>query len=253
MQEMDGKTMIEFLNEIVNYVNLPVTMLLIMMLLYWLMIMVGVFGFDSFDFDFDADADIALDGDIGIDADGDFGVDTSAGSPEAASTSFSGSTTSGNEGAFRAVFEYFYLGEVPIVIIASFFVFYWWILTIITNHFWNADQQLLTSLLFLVPNVFISMMAMRYTMIPFAVIFRKPEPENKTRETLLGMIGVVKTSEITDSFGQIEVQRKDDVEIILNVRTSPGKKLGKGDAAKIVSYDHSDGTFLVELAKWEKN
>lgn len=241
--------MIEFLNEIVNYVNLPVTMLLLLILLYWLMIMVGVFGFDSFDFDFGGDADI----DLSIDADGDFGLDTSAGSPEAASTSFGGSTTSGSEGAFRAVFEYFYLGEVPIVIIASFFVFYWWILTVITNHFFNADQTLLTSVLFLTPNVFVSLMAMRYTMVPFAIIFRKPPPENKTREALLGKIGTVTTSEITDSFGQIEVQRIGDVEIILNVRTSPGKRLGKGDAAKIISYDHSDGTFLVELAKWEKN
>ena len=132
--------MTEFLNEIVNYVNLPVTLLLCMILLYWLMIMLGVFGFDSFDFDFDADADVALD------ADG-FGVDTSTGTPEAASTSFGGSTTSGNEGVFRAVFEYFYLGEVPIVIIGSFFIFYLWILTVITNHFFNTDQQLITALL----------------------------------------------------------------------------------------------------------
>ena len=245
--------MIEFLHEIVNFVNLPVTLMLIMMLLYWLMIMVGVFGFDSFDFDFDADADVALDGDIGVDADGDFGVDASTGTPEAASTSFGGSTTTGNEGALRSLFEYFYLGEVPIVIIGSFFIFYFWILTVTTNHLFNADQKLLTSLLFLLPNFIVSIIAMRYTMIPFAILFRKPPPENKSRDVLLGKIGVVKTSEITESFGQIEVQRIDDVELILNVKTSPGDRLGKGDAAKIISYDHSDGTFLVELAKWEKN
>ena len=242
--------MSEFLHEIVNYVNLPVTLLLIMMLLYWLMIIVGVFGFDAVDLDFDAD--IGIDGDFGIDMDADVGVDA-AGTPQAASNFGGGSTTTGNEGVFRAVFEYFYLGEVPLVIIGSFFVFYFWILTITTNHYFNSDQSFLFAFLFLIPNCVVSLIAMRYTMIPFSVIFRKPPPEDKTREALLGKLGVVTTSEVTESFGQIEVQRNNDVELRLNVRTNPGKRLGKGDAAKIVSYDHADGTFLVELAKWEKN
>ena len=57
---------------------------------------------------------------------------------------------------------------------------------------------------------------------------------------------------MTEKFGQIEVKPDNEPEMILNVRTPPGQRLGKGDAAKIISYNHDNGTFLVELTKWEK-
>lgn len=252
--EQINNSMIEFLREIVNYVNLPVTILMIMVLLYWAMIIVGVFGFDSLDFDFDTDVDIDLDADIGIDAnvgiDADLDVDGGVGT--APSTSFSGgSTTTGNDGALRAIFEYFYLGEVPIVIIGSFFMLYFWMATVITNHYFNMDQRLLPSLLWLTPNVIGSLIVMRYTMIPFAILFRKEPPENNTRDDMHGLVGVVKTSEVTETFGQMDVEKESGVEITLNVRTKSGQKLGKGDLAKILSYNQDTGTFLVELTKWE--
>jgi hypothetical protein len=250
--------MIEFFNECVNYVNLPATTLMIMILLYWLMVMIGVFGMDSFDFDLDVNPDIGLDVDVGLDADlgvdADFGVDAHAGGVDAApATSFGGSSTTGNEGFLRTVFEFFYLGEVPIVIIGTFFVLFFWIATFVTNHFFNLDpQRLLVSLLWLTPNFVISLALTRVTMIPFAMVFKKPPPENIRREEMYGIIGRVTTSEVTEKFGQMEIKQYNEPEMTINVRTRPGKKLGKGDAAKIISYDNSNGTFLVELTKWEK-
>ena len=98
--------MIEFLQECVNYVNLPATLVMIGVLLYWMMVMVGVFGMDAIDLDFDMDADVGLDADIGLDADVgvDGGIDTAPGA------SFGGgSSTTGNDGIFRQVFDFFYL------------------------------------------------------------------------------------------------------------------------------------------------
>ena len=240
--------MIEFLQECVNYVNLPATLLMIGVLLYWVMVMVGVFGMDAVDLDFDMDADVGLDADVGIDA--DVGVD--GGVDGAPATSFSGSSTTGNEGIFKQVFDFFYLGEVPIVIIGTFFALALWVATIMTNHWYNQDQRLLISLLWLIPNLIFSLVVTRISMIPFIQIFKRPPPENKTREEMYGLIGRVTTSEVTDKFGQIEVKPDNEPEMILNVRTQAGEKLAKGDAAKIVSYNHDNGTFFVELTKWEK-
>jgi len=39
----------------------------------------------------------------------------------------------------------------------------------------------------------------------------------------------------------------------INVRTNPGESLTQGEAAKIISFNNSNGTFLVELTKWEKS
>ena len=238
--------MIEFFQECVNYVNLPATTLMIMVLLYWLMVMVGVFGMDAFDFDVDVDAD--------VDFDADLGTDIHSGVDSAPATSIGGgSSTTGNDGVFKQVFDFFYLGEVPIVIIATFFVLFFWIATFVTNHYFNADQQLVPVLLWLLPNLIVSLLLTRITMIPFAIIFKKPPPENKTREELYGLVGTVTSSEVTETYGQIELRIGDEPEMKFNVVSRPGQKLAKGDAAKIVSYDHKDGTFLVELTKWEKN
>ena len=111
----------------------------------------------------------------------------------------------------------------------------------------------MVSLGWLIPNILISLILTRFTMIPFAMVFKKPPPENTTREEMFGIIGRITTSEVTEKFGQMEIRQNNEPEMTINVRTKPGDKLGKGDAAKIISYDNSNGTFLVELTKWEKN
>jgi len=90
-------------------------------------------------------------------------------------------------------------------------------------------------------------------MIPFAMLFRKPPPENIRREEMYGLIGRITTSEVTDTFGQMEIKLENEPEMRINVRTNPGESLTQGDAAKIISFNNSNGTFLVELTKWEKS
>ena len=90
-------------------------------------------------------------------------------------------------------------------------------------------------------------------MMPVAILFRKPPPENKTRDELLGLTGKVTTSEVTETFGQIEIKPVNEPEILLNVRTQANKTLARGDQATIISFNRDNGTFLVELAKLEND
>ena len=251
--------MIQFFQETVNYVNFPITALLIGMLLYWLMVIVGVVGMDGIDFglDLDADVDVGLDVDVdvgldvdaGIDADVDFDGGSLDGAPQAQLGG--GSSTTGSDSALRTLFEYFYLGEIPIVIVASFLVLYLWMATILTNHYTNPNQSFLIAAAWFLPNILISLVLLRYSMMPVAILFRKPPPENKTRDELLGLTGRVTTSEVTETFGQIEIKQGDEPEIILNVRTRPGKSLAKNDLARVMSYNNDDGTFIVEYTQLE--
>lgn len=243
--------MIEFYYECTNAVNLPTGILMALVLLYWTMVIIGVLGMDSFDVDLGIDTDVGIDADLGVDA--DFGLDAHGTDLSPNVIMGGGSSTTGSEGIFRTLFEFFYLGEVPIVIIGTFFIFFLWMATFITNHYYNVDQSVGLMLLMSVPNVLGSLIVTRYSMIPFSVIFKKPGPENTTRDEMTGLTGIVTTSEVTHQFGQMEIKRSGQVEITLNIRTKPGTQLAKGDAAKIVSFNNSDGTFLVELTKWEKN
>ena len=241
--------MISFFQEAINQVNLPVTLLMLCVLGYWLMMIFGVVGMDVFDVDVDTGVDLGVDADIDIGMDADLGVDGGVG--EAPGTVISGSATTGNEGFLRSVFEFFYLGEIPIVIIGTFFVLFWWIVTFVTNHYFNPGVSLWAAAAWVLPNLFFALILTRFAMIPFAILFKKPPPENKTREEMMGVIGRVTTSEVTEKFGQMEYKLPNEPETILNVRTKPGEKLARNDAAKIVSYNHANGTFLVELTKWE--
>jgi hypothetical protein len=190
-----------------------------------------------------------MDVDPGIGADVDLDGGSIDGAPQ---TSLgSGSSTTGNDSFLRTVFEYFYLGEIPIVIVASFFVFYLWMATVITNHYTNPNQNFLIAAAWLLPNILFSLVLLRFSMMPVAILFRKPPPENKTRDELLGLTGRVTTSEVTDKFGQIEIKRGDEPEIILNVRARSGKTLVKNDLARVMAYNSDDGTFIVEFTKLE--
>lgn len=243
--------MIEFFQETVNYVNFPVTVMLIGMLLYWLMVIAGVVGMDAIDLglDLDADVDVGLDIDPGIDADVDLDGGSIDGAPQ--TSMGSGSSSTGGDSALRTVFEYFYLAEIPIVIVASFFIFYMWMATVLTNHYTNPNQSFLIAAAWFLPNVLVSLFVLRFSMMPVAILFRKPPPENKTRDELLGLTGRVTTSEVTETFGQIEIKRGDEPEIILNVRARPGKTLAKNDLARVMAYNNNDGTFVVEHTKLE--
>ena len=205
-------------------VNLPASFLLGLVLLYWLMVILGVLGMDAFDLDLDAD----LDFDVEADVDGHF------------------------EGSvFGKVLDFFHLGDVPIMIAVSFFVLNMWIITIVSNHYFNPELSWMVLGMWVVPNVVVSLMITKLILLPLATIFRNSESQQKLREEMIGQVGVVKTSEVNEGFGQIEIQQ-DGPPIVLNVIAATGRRLGRGDAARIVSYDANKDRYIVELSKWEK-
>lgn len=215
--------MIEFINETFQLVNLPATGLLILCLLYWLMVIVGAIGVDAIDLDFDADVDVDIDGDF----------DSSA-------------------GGFSSFAEFMHLNHVPIVIVGSLFAIMFWAASFISNHMLNPTGNSWIGLGLLSINVPACLLLTRTLIGPFAEGF-KPKELDKTRDSMIGLIGVVTTSEVTQMFGQVSIKR-DGPEIAINARTLAGKpELGKGDAARIIEYDYEKDTYLVELCKWEKD
>jgi magnesium-transporting ATPase (P-type) len=221
--------MIDFINEAFQLVNLPATGLLLLCLLYWLMVVIGAIGVDAIDLDFDAD--VSADVDIGdLDVDGDF--DSSA-------------------GGFSSFAEFMHLNHVPIVIVGSVFAILFWTASFFGNHILNPNGNSWIGLGLLSINVPACLAITRMIIGPFAEGF-KPQEVDKVRERMVGLMGVVTTSEVTPQFGQVSI-KVDGPELVINARTAedqPG--LGKGDAAKIVAYDYENDTYLVELCKWEE-
>ena len=212
----------EFYQEIISTVNLPFTILMGLVLLYWLLVIVGVLGMEAFDFDLDIDADMDLD--AGLEA--------------------------GPGGAFGEALAFMHLGEVPIMIVGSILIFFMWICSVLSNYYVNTEHNVLFSFLFLIPNIGISLLMTKAIIWPFMLGNRDQEELVKTREDMIGVRGVVKTSEITESFGQVEIEN-DGPAIVINARSRKGERLVKGDCAKIEAYNSANDTFTVSLSKWE--
>ncbi len=215
----------EFLNELISLANMPVTILMGMVVLYWLMVILGVLGMDAIDLDLDLDADLGIDGDFGID--GDAG------------------------GVFGEALAFMHLGDVPVMIVGSLVIFFMWLLTVASNFLVNTDHSVWLSVGLIIPNIVISLMVSKALIWPFLHMFKSDPSQVDTRENMIGVSGIVKTTEITETFGQVEIQI-DGPAIVINARTIPGERLAKGDCAKIVAYNSANDTFTVSLSKWEK-
>lgn len=213
----------EFFNEITSAANLVPTVLLGLVLLYWIMIIVGFIGMDAIDLDLDAD--------VGVDGDMDFDV--------------------GGPGIFASLTQFLHMQDVPIVIVASFFIIFWWIITVSVNHVINPDQGFWISLAILLPCVVASLLLTKIAITPFARGLKNYDEFQDARERLIGSVTTVTTSAVTPEFGQVELAT-DGPEITMNARTLPGVKLTKGDAAKIIAYDEQTDIYTVELSNWEK-
>ena len=255
----------ESLLDLFSEANVIPTALMTLVVAYWLMMIAGVVGMDMFDFDIDMDADVGIDIDPGLDIDAGADLGTGdadiqghdGGLAEAGATDLDtggGSTASSGGGFVRTVYDFFYLSDVPVVIVASVFVFGYWVASVTLNHFFNPDQAFVPSLLWVIPSTFVALVITKIAIIPAAAIGRKSGPEDRSRSNLIGETGVVTSIGVNEKFGQISVKRKDEPEILLNVRIEQGKpELSKNESAKIISYNNEDGTFLVELTKWENN
>ena len=211
----------EFFNEITSAANFIPTVLVGLVLLYWIMIIIGFIGMDAIDLDFDAD----------VDADMDFEV--------------------GGPGIFASLTHFLNMQDVPIVIVGSFFIIFWWIITVSVNHLINPDQGVLISLAILLPCVGASLFLTRLATMPLAKGFKNYDEFEDARERLIGSITTVTSSTVTTESGRVELTT-DGPEITMNARTLPGVQLAKGDAAKIIAYDEQTDIYTVELSKWEK-
>lgn len=214
--------MIEFLLETIKPVNLPATVLLVLVMSYWLLMIFGLFGFDM-----DADVDLDVDADLDTDLDGHI------------------------DGGFVGdVLTFFHVGEVPVMILGSFFVLFFWVTTMISNHYFNPDWSLFVTMYCLIPNVIVSMLLTKLVIWPMTPVFRGMKGNKTTK--IIGNRGVVSTRELDGKFGQISIEH-DGPEIVLNAITANNQKLLKNQEVIVVRFDDETGVYIVEPVKPEKN
>lgn len=204
-------------------VNAPYTILLVVVLVYWLSVIVGLADVDSFDFDGDVDAD------MDVDVDGDADADLDA-----------------HHGLGHSILHFFNVGEVPLMILVSFCVLGMWATSIMVNHI-LGNKSLIFATVFFVPNFIVSAFAAKIISTPFKFIFSHLEAEGQSDDEpeAVGRVCRITTSKANANFGQAEIETE-GAPIILNVRTSDGRELPRGTLALVYDFDKDRNIYFVE-------
>ena len=192
--------------------NMPLTVLLGLMAVYWVFSLIGAADFD-FDFDVEADAE----GDVG----------------------------SGHH-ILGAILKFVNAQDIPIMMVLSFLTLFMWSISLLANSILNSGHSNLIALGILVVNFIVSTLIVKAITQPLRPLFRAIKKDEK-HEPLVGAVGIVKSRVIDENYGQISVQRVQGAPALLNAYLDEGA-LVRGESVLVLSYDESRKRYLVKSA-----
>jgi hypothetical protein len=212
-----------------NAVNLPATLLLIVVMLYWLLVIFGTLDLGTLDLD------------LGWDI-----VNPTDGVPDV------GSAAAGTGGILKGVLGFFYLGRVPTMAVLSVFALIFWLATMLINQSYNPQAELLRGALLWPPVVSGSLLLTKLILWPLLPLFDEMHRRHgELDNTLVGKQATVMTSEVTETFGQIVIEQHGPP-IVLNARAAPLDRFTKGQVVQILSHDSNSNTYLITAVGGKK-
>lgn len=218
---------------------LPFTLLLVPVALYWFLAVLGAVDLDFLHVDFDShvETDVHVDLDPG-------GVDAGA----HADAGGGGGADTGHGpflGAFHGALKAVNATDVPIMIVLSILLIVTWVCAMLGNHWFNAEGANLRGTLIGVGALAGGLVLTRLLTEPLKPVFRAMKGEGTPNRPVVGRSGTVRTIEITDRSGQVEISEKGEV-LLLNARLAEGARpLARGAEVIVYDYDEDTGVYYV--------
>lgn len=201
--------------------NLPLTILLGFVLIFWLLAVLGTVDMESLDFDFDPN----IDSDLNTDA------------------------TPGNTGFLAGLMKLVNATDVPVMMVLSLLTLFMWVISILSNAAFNPDHSGLIAGGLIVGNFIISCILVKFItqpLIPFFKAFKKGENDD---EPVIGRVGIVKSRVIDNNYGQVEIPRQNGAPAIVNSRMANGHSpLTRGTKVLVFDKDQNKTLFIVRAA-----
>jgi len=237
-------------------VNVVFTVLLLLLILYWIMVILGGLDVNLFDIDLgdadiggnvDVDVDIGADADVGVDMDADADVDIGGDADVDAHAGVDGA----DAGALRSVLHFFYVGEVPVMILVSIFILSCWTISVIANYYLNPGGSLILGLPIFAGNVFVSAFICKVFAMPLKRLFEAFDKDANAPREVMGRICIVTTTTVSKKMGQAEVRTK-GAPLLLNVVSDSDHVFKKGDEGVITGKDKKTGVYTIAPVDLEK-
>jgi len=212
----------ELLQASISPNQILLTLLLGLVVCYWLLVILGALDFDT---------DLP---DAGADVDGD------------GHHAHKGMSTGGFWFTMGRIFGF---TQVPLIVWLSFIVLFMWFFSMLSNHLWNPDAETSQAILLLLPVLITSILTTRIITYPIAKVFKAMNDTDTEAEEVLGRIGIVCSIEADETYGQLEIAGQ-GAPLLINVRTLPGAPtLKKGDRAKVISPGPDNAFYQIETAQ----
>lgn len=202
----------ELFDAAVSPANILITILAIFILAYWITVIIGIIDLDVLDIDVDFDLD--------ADADG-------------LSISW-----------LNSVLAFFNLGEIPLMIFMSFLIIpAWAVMMIVTDSF--GITGFFMGLLVLIPVLFVCLFVAKILTLPFVRLFERLNKEELENDVIVGKICEVTMTVRFDKIGQARVLTR-GAPHLLNVHTSKGVEMNRGDHGLIIEFQEEKNVYLIE-------
>lgn len=205
----------ELINNALNGINIIPTVLLCLVLLYWINVIIGLIDLDLLDFDIDVDLD-------------------------------AGNDLSG----FYALLAFLNVKELPFMLVFSVIVLNFWVLSMLI-YLLPIVQGGFLNVLLMIGAIFISLLITKIVTTPLKGLFKKvhKEEESQMEEAVLGHMAVLLCDIKDDRLGQAEIKR-DGASILINVKAEDEKdSFNKGEEVFIIKKDGEKDLYYVMKIK----
>lgn len=200
--------------------NIVYSVLLCVVLMYWLSVIIGALDLGSFDIDLDLDADVDVEVDTDLDA--------------------------GNGGGwFAGALHFFNFGRLPFMVVFSFLTLSMWSLSILGNHYIGQGSAIFPFIM-LLPMLFISLVITKIVTTPLVPIFKSLDKGAEAVD-YIGLTCKMLLPATTTQMGQAEVLHKNNP-LLVSVMVAETEKTPvlKGEDALIIGRSSDDRYFLIE-------
>ncbi len=215
--------MTEILQEAVLPHNLPFTVLLGFVLLYWVIALFGILDLEMLDG--------LMDG--GSEADSNLEVESD-----------SGSARDDLGGPLRSTLNFLNATDVPIIFVLSLLSLFVWAANMIGNHYFNPTHSGLVASVIALAAIVMSFVLTKISTNPLKPFARMLKTAEK-QEPIIGRAGTVRSPLLDHQFGQVEVEAK-GAPLLLNARISQeGSALSRGTAILVVAKEEDSDWYTV--------
>jgi len=211
--------------------NAVMTVIMGILVLYWLFVLISGAGMETFDVDLDVDIDANT---PDIDADGD--IDASEAD---------GDISAGKEPGFFVQFmEFMNIGKVPFMLIITTLNFFMWMGALITTSVVNVVPWGAWSISILVPIGIVSLLLTKFATAPMAKFFEGIGYKGEKEIDFFGCAGKMLSNIKGEKVGTAEFLI-DKNPIKLNVRSFNGEELKFGDYIIIIEESEDKKIYYV--------